>query len=98
MSNEERPQSGLEGRRPPISMKELPALTRKGRAWNYRAIRAGKIKTIWIGDQQYVPPEEADRIGREGVGSLRPADAPSPRPRHRFPRKRAESDTAARKT
>jgi hypothetical protein len=95
MSNEVKLRSGLEGRRAPISMLELPALTRKGRAWNYKAIKAGKIKTIWIGDQQYVPPDEADRIEREGVGSLRPADAPPPKPRARFPRKNPESNSEA---
>jgi hypothetical protein len=56
---------------------------------------AGLIKFIWIGDQRYIPPEEADRIEREGVGSLRSADAPPPKPRARFPRKRAESKTSA---
>jgi hypothetical protein len=37
-----------------------------------------------------IPPEEGDRIAREGVGSLRPADAP-PHGRHRFPRKGSEA-------
>ena len=87
MPTEVKLRSGLEGRRPPVSMNELPALTRKGRAWNYRAMAAGLIRYIWIGDQRYVPSEEADRIEREGVGSLRPTDAPPPKPRARFPRK-----------
>lgn len=95
MSKEAKVLTGLDGRRPPVSMLELPALTRKGRAWNYRAMAAGLIKYIWIGDQRYVPPEEADRIEREGVGSLRPADAPPPKPRARFPRKHAEPSSAA---
>jgi hypothetical protein len=73
-------------------MNELPGITRKSRAWNYRAMKAGLIKFIWIGDQRYVPPEEADRIEREGVGSLRPVDAPPPKPRARFPHKRDESN------
>ena len=94
MSNEVKTRPGLEGRRPPVSMDELPALTRKGRAWNYKAMAAGLIRYIWIGDQRYVPPEEADRIEREGVGSLRPPDAPPAKPRARFPRKHTKSSSA----
>jgi hypothetical protein len=89
MSSEVKGRSGLDGRRPPVNMNELPALTRKGRAWNYRAMAAGLIRYIWIGDQRYIPPEEADRIEREGIASLRPAEAPAPKCRARFPRKKA---------
>jgi hypothetical protein len=95
MSNEVKARSGLDGRRPPVSMSELVGLTRKGRAWNYRAMAAGLIRYITIGDQRYIPPEEADRIEREGVGSLRPPDAPPRKPRARFPSKHAEPRTSA---
>ena len=87
MSIEVKTRSGLDGRRPPVTMNELPALTRKGRAWNYRAMAAGLIRYIWIGDQRYIPPEEADRIEREGIASLRSADARPPKRRARFPRR-----------
>jgi hypothetical protein len=81
MSNEVKARSGLDGRRPPVSMSELVGLTRKGKAWNYRAMAAGLIRYITIGDQRYIPPEEADRIEREGVGSLRPTLLPVSRAR-----------------
>jgi hypothetical protein len=47
-------------------------------------MKAGLIRYVIIGDTRIIPPEEADRIAREGVGSLRPADKAS----GRFPNKR----------
>ena len=85
--------SGLEGRKPPLTVGELQALTRKSRPWVYRAMKAGLIRYIMIGDTRYIPPEEADRIEREGVGSLRPVDAPPARPRFRFPNKHADPNS-----
>jgi hypothetical protein len=86
MSNEVKFRSGLEGRKLPLTVAELQALTRKSRPWVYKAMKAGLIRYITIGDTRQIPPDEADRIEREGVGSLRPADAP-PRGRHRFPKR-----------
>lgn len=39
--------------------------------------------------------EEADRSERKGIPSLRPADAPPPKPRARFPRKKAAASLDA---
>ena len=94
MSNEVRIRSGLEGRKPLLTLAELQALTRKSRPWVYKAMAAGLIRYIWIGDTRYIPSEEADRIEREGIPSLRSADAP-PHGRHRFPGKRLEPRTSA---
>jgi hypothetical protein len=84
MSNEVTIQSGLDGRRAPLTVTELQALVRKSRPWVYKAMKAGLIRYVMIGDTRAIPPEEADRIAREGVGSLRPADR-APR---RFPNER----------
>jgi hypothetical protein len=73
------------GRRQPLSVPELQALCRKSRPWVYRAMRLGLIRYVMVGDSRRIPADEADRIEREGVGSLRPADAPPPKPRARFP-------------
>jgi hypothetical protein len=56
-----------------FTMKELEDLTRKSRAWNYRAMKLGKIRYVLNGDQRFITLEEAERILREGVGSLRDA-------------------------
>jgi hypothetical protein len=56
-----------------FTMKELEDLTRKGRAWNYRAMKLGKIRYVRNGDQRFITLEEAERILRQGVGSLRDA-------------------------
>jgi hypothetical protein len=56
-----------------FTMKELEDLTRKSRAWNYRAMKLGKIRYIVNGDQRFITLEEAERILRRGVGSLRDA-------------------------
>ncbi len=87
--------SGLEGRRPPLSVKELQILVRKSRPWVYKAMRAGLIRYIMIGDTRYVTPAEADRIEREGIPSLRGVDAPSPKPRARFRCKFANASTCS---
>jgi hypothetical protein len=73
---------------------EVQILTGKSKPWVYRAMKLGLIRYVMIGDTRVVPPEEADRIEREGVGSLRPVDAP-PHRRRRFPRKRDESNPEA---
>ena len=65
-------------------------LTRKSRPWIYKRMAEGLIKYFHNGDTRLIPPEEGDRIVREGVGSMRPADAP-PHRRHRFPRKSEEA-------
>jgi hypothetical protein len=70
---------------------EVQILTGKSKPWVYEAMKAGLIRYVMIGDTRVVPPEEADRIEREGVGSLRPVDAPPPTPRRRFPLKRNEA-------
>lgn len=56
-----------------FTMKELEDLTRKSRAWNYRAMKLGKIRYVLNGDQRFITLEEAERILRQGVGSLRDA-------------------------
>jgi hypothetical protein len=86
--------SGLSGRRPPLTVPELQALIRKSRPWVYKAMAADLIRYIYIGDTRYIPAEEADRIEQEGVGSLRPPDAP-PHGRYRFPRKNEEANPEA---
>jgi hypothetical protein len=78
------------GVRRPLTVPELQALLSKSRPWVYRAMRLGLIKYVRFGDSRHIPPEEADRIMREGIPSLRPADAP-PHRRHRFPRKGEEA-------
>jgi hypothetical protein len=93
--NKVTPRSGLEGRRPSLSVGELQAFTRKSRAWVYKAMQLGLIRFVMDGQTRRIPPEEADRIQQEGVGSLRPVDAPPARPRFRFPNKRADSEVAA---
>jgi hypothetical protein len=95
MPHEVKIRSGLDGRRSPLTVAELQALTRKSRPWVYRAMKAGLIRYITIGDTRYIPPEEADRIEREGVGSLRPDSAPPAKPRFRFPNKRADPNSEA---
>jgi hypothetical protein len=57
-------------------MIELQALVRKSRPWVYKAMKAGLIRYVMVGDTRCIPPEEADRIAREGVGSLRPTNKP----------------------
>jgi hypothetical protein len=94
MSNEATSRSGLEGRRPPLTVAELQALIRKSRPWVYKAMAADLIRYIYIGDTRYIPSEEADRIEREGIPSMRSADAP-PHRRHRFPRRNQESNSEA---
>jgi hypothetical protein len=95
MSNEVKNWSGLKGRRPPLTLVELQALVRKSRPWVYKAMKAGLIRYIMIGDTRAIPPEEADRIEREGIASLRPPDIPPPKPRARFPRKKAAASLDA---
>jgi hypothetical protein len=56
-----------------FTMKELEDLTRKSRAWNYRAMKLGKIRYVVNGDQRFITLEEAERLLRQGVGSLRDA-------------------------
>jgi hypothetical protein len=90
MSKEVKIRPGLVGRRLPLTMAELQTLTRRSKPWIYRAMAAGLIKYIMIGDTRLIPPEEVDRIEREGIPSLRPADA-VPHRRHRFPRKREQA-------
>ena len=65
-------------------------ITRKSRPWIYKRMAEGLIRFFYNGDTRLVPPEEGDRLAREGVGSLRPADAP-PHGRYRFPRKNEEA-------
>jgi hypothetical protein len=76
MPIEAKPRSGLEFRRAPLDVSDLPSVTKHERAWNYRAMKKGLIKYVKMGDKRVVPPDEADRIEREGIPSLRPADAP----------------------
>jgi hypothetical protein len=93
-TDEAKPRPGLNGRRAPLDVDDLPSVTKHGRAWNYKAMRLGLIKYVTMGDKRVIPPEEADRIEREGIPSLRRADAPPPKPRARFSRKLAESKPA----
>jgi hypothetical protein len=69
-------------------------ITRKSKPWVYKQMAAGRIEFFYNGVTRLTPAEVGDRIAREGVGSLRPADAP-PHGRHRFPRKDRESNSEA---
>ena len=63
MPHEVKIRSGMDGRRSPLTVAELQALTRKSRPWVYRAMKAG------LADCPHIPRE---RIGHIICDSLAP--------------------------